>query len=116
EGGAGGLDGGVELGEAGAPGGLLVGGGVVGGGRGGRVGAAEEGGFMLRQFRGDARGVEVVGRGEGAVGWDGDAAVLGLLLGEAFARQREVRTPEDGVVLAFGDGDRGGGDALDPGA
>ena len=45
---------------------------------------------------------------------DGDAAVLRLLQGEAFAGESDVGARDEGVVGALGDVDGGGGDAFDP--
>ena len=70
---------------------------------------------MRRRRGGYARGVEVIGRGDGARRGDGDAAVLRLLQGEAFAGECDVGARDEGIVGALGDGDGGGGDAFDPG-
>ena len=70
---------------------------------------------MRGRSGGYARGVEVVGRGDGRGGGDGDAAVLRLLQGEAFAGEGDVVACDEGVVGALGDVDGDGGDAIDPG-
>ena len=67
-------------------------------------------------LRGYARGVEVVGGVERAAGGRADAAILRLLLAEAFAPDGEIGGAEERLVGAFGDFYGGGGDAFDVGA